>query len=183
METCDFERKCYENFERENREADVLTPVTGLGYIFAAYLHRKQRIELEKRREIFWITINPKPDVTFEQLRSTIRGRLMPRIIMKGALYVFEQRSEDPENPHGFHCHILVDKKMSPKQMYDRVRSTVASIIGTSKALDVRAYPYTYRTEKLEYLKGSKWDDEKSAAVNATRTWRQNNGIPDMYEA
>lgn len=152
--------------------------ISWLHKVVADWISRKM---LEKR-ELFWITINPKPGVALQQFRELVMTRLMNRKIMKGAVFCFEQRAE--EQPyHGFHCHILLDKTMSPKQMHDRIYNTFKNIVGNPKHIDLRVYPYTYREEKLEYLKGRKWDSEKETLIKATQEWRKQEGLDDMYEA
>lgn len=162
--------------------ADPTNPRAGLPFIFAGWIERKLRREYEQSREIFWITINPKPDVEFHTFHVLMRDRLMKRVFMKGAVYVFEQRAHDAPY-QGFHCHIMCDKRMSPKQMHDRIYNTVKDIVGTRKHVDLRTYPYTYREEKLDYMNGKKWDTDKEKSVIATRQWRKENDIEDFYQA
>lgn len=172
MEKRDF----YEEF-RETQEKEPGTSM--LAYIFAGYIQKRMRDEFDKKREIFWITVNPKPDVSLIEFKRVI-FRLMDRVFMKGATFAFEQRaSEEPYS--GAHCHIMVDKLMSPKQMHNRIFNTVKQCVGNVKHVDLRAYPYSFREEKLDYLKGNKWDTEKDAVVAATYNWREVNNLEDIY--
>lgn len=161
---------------------DPENPRAGLHIMFAEYLLKKRKEAFEKNREIFWITINPKPEVEFEEFKKMIMEKLVTRIFMKDATYVFEQRAK--KAPYsGVHCHIMVDKIMSPKQMFDRLFSTIKNYVGNKKHLDLRVYPYTMREDKLDYLKGLKWDSDKDECIEATKQWRQENNIDDIYKA
>lgn len=151
-----------------------------LPFAFAGWLQKKQTEEINRKREIFWITLNPKPVVTFDEFKCTVMSRLMSRIFMKGATFVFEQRAA--QAPYsGFHCHIIVDKRMTPKQMHDRVFNTMKGCCQLPKHVDLRTYPYSYRTDKLDYMNGKKWDSEKDPIVEATKAWRDLEGIDDIY--
>lgn len=166
---------------RKAVQDDPLNPVAGLHVIFAKFLFEKQKREIERSREIFWITINPKPTVTFEEFKEVICERLTKRVFMKGAVFVFEQRSIS--SPYtGVHCHMMVDKNMSPKQMFDRVFNTVKDYVGNPKHVDLRSYPYSYREDKLDYMRGRKWDADKDKVIAATIAWRRLNDIPDLFE-
>lgn len=172
-------------FFEEYRKACIAepnNPRAGLHVLFAKFIKEKMEQEENKQRAVYWITINPKPDISFDYFRNLIIERLFDRVIMKGAVCAFEQRSK--EAPYsGVHCHILVDKRMGPKKMFTRIFNTVNHIVGNPKHVDIREYPYTYREEKLDYLRGKKWDPAKDPSVQATLQWRKDNNISDLYEA
>lgn len=173
-----------ENFEKyvQAQKAEPHNPAAGLSYLFLNWIRLKSRIPENEKREIFWITINPKPEVSLIKFKETIENRLSNRVFMKGAIYTYEIRSH--EKPYkGIHCHMLVDKHMSPKQMHDRVYNTVKGLVGNKKCVDIRSYPYSLREEKLDYLNGKKWDSEKDPAVKATLLWRVQEGLHNIYEA
>lgn len=161
--------------------ANPHSPAAGLSVIFAKFLYEKQKAEINRKREIFWCTVNPKPGVTYTSFKAVIE-RLMRRTFMKGCIYVFEQRSKAVPYA-GIHCHFLVDKLMSPKQMHNRISDTVKNYIGHSKHVDLRVYPYSYREDKLDYMSGKKWDVEKDDVIKATIDWRDENDIAPIYEA
>lgn len=162
----------------ETRNLDPMNPIAGLQFVFAKWIQEKQ----DQTREMFWITVNPKPEIPFEEFKEKVLKKLMNRTIMQGAAFCFEQRAG--AKPYsGFHCHILVDKRMSPKQMHDRVFNTVKDIVGTTKHVDLRTYPYTMRQDKLDYMQGKKWDDEKEDAISATEAWRKEIKLPTMFWA
>lgn len=50
-------------------------------------------------------------------------------------------------------------------------------MVGNIKHIDVRTYPASYREDKIDYIKGEKWDDGKIDAVNNTKRWRKLNNI------
>lgn len=163
--------------------ADPGNPVAGLGFIFAEYAQKRINAFQDKNRKIYFITINPMENVSWTSFKDIVIGRVLSRVFMKEALACFEQRSKDPEKPKGFHCHIVVEKRMSPKQMHDRLYNTCNSILGTKKALDIREYPYSFRSDKIDYMSGQKWDIEKEELVAATKQWRVANDIKDLYSA
>lgn len=176
----DYDYEIYEKYLAERR-ARPESQTAGLGFFVALSMRQKMKKIMLDNTDIFWITVNPRPDVRFDFFKKTV-SNLMERVFMKGAVYAFEQRSEDDKKPHGYHCHILVDKRMSPKQMYDRVFNTFKAILGTKKALDIRSYEGRFRDEKMDYLRGIKWDPDKDKAVFATCKWRESIGIEAIYK-
>lgn len=164
------------------RRLDPLNPVAGLNIIFGHWLEKMMDRETEKDRKIFFITVNPVPTVSDVDFVTFIQDRLMKRVIMKGAHYVFEQRSQ-AYPAHGFHCHMVLEKRMSPKQIHDRIFNTVKSMVGHPKHVDVRVYPYSFLDEKLAYMRGEKWDEEKQECVTLTKQWQKTLDIQRIFTA
>ncbi len=52
---------------------------------------------------------------------------------------------------------------------------------GNSNHIDVRKYPASYKSDKIAYMKGDKWDADKEAAVKINLRWREKNNIESLY--
>lgn len=125
-------------------------------------------------KKIFWVTINPKPDVDLEKFLALINNYMKRPFIIKGR-YVLEQTGETIETMGKHpHVHILFEKlqSLSPKQCHDRTYSTFNTICGNKKCVDIRVYDASLMEEKVQYMKGEKWDSSKDPAILINPIWR-----------
>ncbi len=133
--------------------------------------------------EIYFITINPSSDVTLEDFKSKVLS-MKTRPFMKNMTTCFEQRGKDEKHQGtGIHAHIIVDKvaHYSPKQVQTRLYNSFKHMCGNSNHIDVRKYPASYKSDKIAYMKGDKWDADKEAAVKINLRWREKNNIESLY--
>lgn len=132
-----------------------------------------------EEKKIFFVTINPRPDVDLKLFKKLVANYLS-RTFVQNELYSFEQTGEDVstmgKHPH---CHIIMDKvkNMSPKQLQDRTYNTFKSICGNKLCCDVRIYSGSLRQDKINYLKGLKWDESKDKASKINIVWRELNDM------
>lgn len=175
----DFKETCLQRY------MDVCNddkPTAGLSYLFASVLYDKIEREQKKNEKIFWLTINPKPDVDFDTFREVVE-RYINRVFVKNCMYAFEVRGQDQLGYHGFHVHMVFDKPhmMSKKQLLTRTYNTFKDIVGNIMHIDVRLYSGSCREDKEAYLKGEKWDEEKDESVRHTRDWRKLIDLDEYY--
>lgn len=173
----DFSDKCLEGYMKLSDDGN---PALGLRYLFASALYTRIKKEQSENAKIFWITVSPKEDVTFDTFQQ-VTDRFLSRVFVKNCAYTYEIRGKKDGSYYGYHVHMIMDKCMSPKQMYDRVKNTFKDLIGTSKAIDVRVYGGHIRQDKIAYIKGEKWDSEKDEAIKYTEEWREFIGLEQYY--
>lgn len=131
--------------------------------------------------KLYWVTVNPKDDVTLETFIKRVE-KYTQRKMVHAFNYAFEQRGKNmDEVGKGMHVHILI-KSQDKKAWFKR--STISSftaIVGNDQAIDIKQYPMEYEVEKIEYLKGNKWDDEKIESITINKIWRERKKLKTYY--
>lgn len=145
----------------------------------------KSKEKALKRKDLFWITINPKPGVTLKALKEQVQQVCSKRCFKYG-YYTFEQRGKTLKDMgKGVHCHLAMVRlhhfKPAPIRQAITKKLLKADIIGNAMAFDLRPYPMSWLKEKLEYMSGTKWDEEKDDAVEINKKWRVQNGLKNIY--
>lgn len=138
----------------------------------------------DKEVKFMWITVNPKDDeFALSQLEAKID-------LLKGKKYVqslkwtYEQRGESLTDVHGIHCHILLEcfpgcRKDSVKRSLHNIFN---SLCGNPRAVDIRSLRDSWVSDKVDYLRGHKWDESKDEKVSVDIQWRQELGLEQVYE-
>lgn len=129
--------------------------------------------------KIFFMTINPKPDIDLKLFKDLV-SKYISRSFVKNVLYSFEQTGVDDDSMgHHPHVHIIMDKvkNMSPKQLQDRTYNTFKNVCNNRLCCDVRIYQGSLRQDKIDYLKGLKWDESKDKASKINIVWRKLNNL------
>lgn len=130
--------------------------------------------ELSKKRtediKIYMLTINPLDDPYWEQLEKIVPKLLSYKNFLIDAEVQYEQRSEDENNPYGFHVHIACKLGRSTKNTIDTVFSTVRKYLPgiLRSSIDLRLSKNAY-----EYVKGNKGDDSKNRKMEVDEIIRQ----------
>lgn len=165
----------------ESQTMEPGNPVAGLGYLLASVVQRKTEEENERRAKIYFVTINPRPDVKFDDFR-----RRVVRYFSKypNSVYGFEIRGKNDLGYHGIHCHAIVNsthRKNDSSTFKRNVYSSFKDMVGNRMHVDVRLYSASYREDKISYIKGEKWDEDKLESVELTKAWREDFGIEPIY--
>jgi len=129
------------------------------------------------------LTINPKPDVNLELFKKLVNV-FITRTFVLNPVYTFEQTGDtDATMGRHPHCHIIFNlpekSPLSPSQISDRAYSTFKSIVGNKKHCDAKKYSSDYRSDKIDYLKGNKWESEKLSSISFNNKWREKFGMYD----
>lgn len=139
----------------------------------------------DTKKKIFWITINPKPLTQDETINFIQRVKsLMGKTYLPNIAFTFEQRGETLEHlGKGVHAHILCDKnpKVAPKNIINNLASYF-KLFCNHNSIDVKLYPYTYREDKIRYLRGDKEDPEKLQKVEIDRQFRDKFKLDLIYQ-
>lgn len=142
-----------------------------------------------------WITVNPPDGTAFYTLKKAVDhfiGSTWVRSVPY--IYCYEQRSEDPLKPTGFHVHILAWFWGMPKS--DAIRRVQGTEDGkfTSpfrtkrfgipdmnfRSVHVKSIGRAEAMRKIEYVRGHKID-KKMTKVDADKVWRKSVDISDCY--
>lgn len=94
-------------------------------------------------------------------------------------LYALEQRSADPDEPMGWHIHVMLEhpKPVFKSQLIQKFYNAFADFIGSAQSVDVR--PVNPNTQK--YIKGDK-TKHKMDKVAVDRIFKEKNNIPLYVE-
>lgn len=127
----------------------------------------------------YFVTINYKEGVPYsEQIK---RAQNVFKKLKAEGYYTLEQRSEDIENIRGIHTHLIIFSDKKPSKVHQYIYESVKSKVGNKKHVDVRRYNIDLLEDKLAYMKGDKWDDDKLQKVEVDKIWKQKNNIDALY--
>ena len=137
----------------------------------------------KKPRNIL-LTINPRPDVSLDELKKVVNKFLSKKSITH-YIYCYEVRKETEENVfQGLHVHILFtytsrvnDIKNSAKRITKKICDSENPSILNIKFIQDELIP-----EKIKYLRGEK-KTSKKAGVLATKKYRKICDLKDLYES
>lgn len=138
----------------------------------------------KKLENLFWVTVNPKPEVKLDDFLSKL-SKASSKVWIKNWYYNIEQRGETLENAgQGLHSHFLIipNKYKRISQVRDEFRSTFKGMIGNPRCIDVKSYPLNLFQDKLDYLEGKKWDDDKQTKIAVDNYFREKNKLLLLYK-
>lgn len=134
------------------------------------------RIQYSKKRTPYWfVTVNPKPDVSLELLHNTIVHILSDDSI-SDPFWVYEIRKSPDE---GLHAHILFTCQADQNFCDRKLKAPlVPNICGTKKHVDVKWITESELDAVKSYMKKTVVTRSKKAANDATIAWREANSVP-----
>ncbi len=134
-----------------------------------------------------FITVNPKPDIPFDEFRKKM-DKLANRNIFNSALYVFEQRGITEENAgKGFHCHMLTERNLNykPTKVVSCVQNTCKSLcnVKDKRVLNIQLIGEEFAEDKRIYILGqNKTGEGKSVKQTIDQYWRKKNNLNSTYK-
>lgn len=146
-----------------------------------SYLKKNKTDRIMSTSKKYLITINPPKDSDIEwpSLLNTYKKICAYKEVLHNPKMVLEQRSEDPNNPYGWHMHIATENAygLSKSQMITRCLLGLKNITGLTNRniIDVSWTPTAY-----EYVAGEKTDDKK-LKLNCDKLIRENLKYLDVY--
>jgi len=140
----------------------------------------------KEHSDIIFITINPRPDVPFDDFKS-IMEKISRKKWLQRYLYVFEQRGDTPENaglkPHA-HLILYRDGK-KPSQVIREISNSVKHITNVEhdEIFNVRFVNEEDQSVKnvFNYVLGTKASVDKHAKQEIDILWREQIGIKKYY--
>lgn len=136
-----------------------------------------QELTYSRKRTPYWfITINPKPEVDYDDFHNRILD-LVTNESVSEYLYSFEVRNSDHT---GLHAHVLLECHTTDKNFADRKikKLFVPELCGNPKHVDIKWVSYDQLPEVVSYIKKDKVSRSKKASNDATLDWRSTNNIP-----
>lgn len=148
-------------------------------------LLKEQNNRSSQKQYWYWITFNPKEEITLAQMLK-FTDKLLSKKWIQEAFYSYEQRGENmAELGKGLHMHILIKRNNFKTTHAKReVYNTFKNLTGISEKVFAdkcfKSIPYSWGQDKIDYLKGNKWDNEKEAKINMDVEFRKKNNL-DIY--
>lgn len=145
----------------------------------------KLKLAKEHHNGWVWITINPKPEIKFDEFKKKIE-KLVNRKMFNGVEYAYEQRSIDENDIEGFHVHILAQRNLNykPYNVRKNIKNTVKSLVGnvdSHNQVNIQIIGEDFAKDKEQYFKGLKTGEGKSAKQLVDKIWRIDMGLKPYY--
>lgn len=147
----------------------------------------KEKLAREHHNGWMFITINPKPDITFEFFFK-LTQRLAKRKMWVTSTYAFEQRgSTDADAGKGFHVHMLCKRNLNYKPTHCKrnVQAGCKKLVASEKnnhLLNIQICGDDFAKDKLEYFTGIKKGTGKDLKQKIDKIWRKQIHIQEVYE-
>lgn len=134
-----------------------------------------------ERSNLFFVTINFKPESTVHSILA-VMSKLAARSFVKRYAYNIEQRGETVEEMgKGIHSHFLIATDINQSHLEKYIFSSVRTMVGNKRHVDVRKYSMSLWNDKLDYIKGLKWDSDKDLKIEVDNLFREKNNIDFFY--
>jgi len=145
--------------------------------------------------EFVFLTINPRPSITFEKFKQKV-FKLLSSSLFSDHCAVFEQRGtvETGDVGRGFHAHILfkrhlpLDKGLPPSNIKRNLKQSFANYCDTNNdnIFNIRFVGEDFAFDKLDYIKGTKTGIgkdliKKDVKQLADVVWRKENNLEPFY--
>lgn len=146
-----------------------------------AYREKIKMSEKPAKDDVYFVTVNPKPDVVVDDLEKATSKYVKTKLV-EAAEYVFEQRGSSTEDMGtGAHAHMLIKTSTNNADFVKRTRSSFAKIVGNPNAVHIVRCPRKFIPDKREYMQGRKTGDGKQAKTAMDSVWRQNKNLQPYY--
>ena len=96
--------------------------------------------------------------------------------------YCYEQRSDNADDIHGLHAHILLTRNLKPSHCKREIQSTFKSIVGIpDKHINIQFKKKEWIPDKINYMLGNKTGEGKEPKTEVDKLMRKTLGIEDIY--
>lgn len=146
-----------------------------------SYLEKAQseHIPLDTKKWLITISPNPKSEVSWVMLIKTFEKLCGYKGILHEPTMVLEQRSEDVNNPYGYHMHIATANSngLCASALITRCQQAVKNTLGI---IDRTVVDVKWRQNAYEYVAGEKSPD-KEKKMEVDRLLRKDKNLEDLY--
>lgn len=148
-------------------------------------LMKAKKSVIKPVEELYWITINPKPEADLEIFLKLLNN-FVKRKPVCSYMYNIEQRGEtEADAGKGFHSHLLIgwDKKQN-KYIRQFCITTFKRVVGypSDQIINIRRITKDIYQDKIDYLNGKKWDVEKDNKIIVDIIFRKKNNLSLIYK-
>lgn len=146
--------------------------------IFRDVITSKKSEKTGKSEKFFWITINPKEDITLPQLI-----KVQQKMIKKKWIQTYAYVYETTVNKH-IHTHTLLRSDYEPARARKEIANTIKDIcnVAIPACFKFVIVDEDQAREKLAYMLGKK-KKGKMESVELTKKWREENLLKEIYSS
>lgn len=127
-----------------------------------------------------WVTVNFNDEIELDDV-LLLADKIAKKKWVRKYQYIIEQRAPYPQEFRGYHIHMLLDTSKYKSQAQNEIFTTVRKYVGNKRHVHiVKVADRKIYNDKVEYLKGNKWDTEKDLKVKNDRRLRDLNSIPHI---
>lgn len=147
----------------------------------------KQEKEESKKKDYYgFFTFNFKPSITLLDVQNFI-GKLISKTWLSEWYYTIEQRGETlDELGKGIHIHFLFKRNIKPSHTNREIYNTFKKYTDTPQEIIFKTafkyYPKKFLNDKLDYMTGKKWDEDKLQKVIMDKEFRKKNNLNIIYK-
>lgn len=130
--------------------------------------------------EFYFVTINPRESVTFEQFQTKIDKYIKSKMHL-GCTYVYHQRGKTEDTlGTGFHVHMITMNNGTPHGSFvQRTKNMLKTICDVNNMHCLNIKNAGVLNNRIVYMRDDN-DDEKR---RLNKQWRSLHGIEDLYES
>lgn len=145
---------------------------------------KKVRAKYQKKESrFFFITLNFKPESTIDEIKL-VMDKILNRKYFINFVYGYDQRSGDMTTTGtGIHVHGVLKKEAGLKKNYipKWLFNSCKNYMSDMSKIDVKIYDDKFYQDKIDYVKGIKFNEDKLEVAAVTKVWRQQNNLQDIY--
>jgi len=163
-----------ESFNRDRKAA-----IREKARTFVDTSDQAEDIRYQRKRTPYWyVTINPRPEVDWDELHATILD-VLSQPEFSDPLWVYEQRNDQG----GLHAHILVTCADQTDNFINRKfkGKFIPELCQLTKHVLIKYVPKTDLEKVKSYIRKTYVAKSKNASNKATIAWRKKRGIQDEF--
>lgn len=138
----------------------------------------------EMKKPFYFITLNPKPDVDFNEFKSAVDD-ITTWSWVELMTYAFEQRGTTIETAgNGFHAHIIIEKyNIEFGKMRTQIRNKFSKFcLNNENCINIQKKKREWLKDKIDYIKGkNKSGDGKDIKQDIDIYWRKKLQLKEFY--
>lgn len=135
----------------------------------------------ESGESIYFVTVNPKDDVSLEDLVKHTEKYTAQKHVTS-ADWVYEQRgSAEEQAGTGKHVHMLVTTKTCKSDFIKRTQGKFKALVGNERHVHISHVKPEWVADKRKYMQGEKTGDGKDVKVQIDKVWREKNNLLPYY--
>ena len=139
----------------------------------------KKLISLKTKQTLIWMRITKPDNIDIHKwLKEILILKNKPQF--ENVFYTIEASKYENNEFRNIHSHILCHKKIgwNEKKIKDWILKYISVF---NNYIDYKTYPLSFWNDKLDYIKGIKFDEEKETSLNITKEFRKTYNIENFY--
>lgn len=163
---------------------DYLHDVAQLHKSSSNKIKHELKCPVEKIKNYFFVTINPKPDVTIDKFIPPVEKFFISKTILAYEARYEQKGIDDDTLGNGFHVHIIVrgNSTLRKAHIISKIQNYFKSMVGMGQPDVEILYDADSLGRVREYIRDAKDSDEsKRPAYLMDDKWRKSVNISPLY--